>query len=42
MSTKIAIICSKAFMTRIISIAQNIADIQLEFYLYSHPLKHLL
>lgn len=37
MSTKIAIICSKAFMKRIISIAQNIADIQLEFYLYSHP-----
>ncbi|WP_341301420.1 HTH domain-containing protein [Lysinibacillus sp. FSL H8-0500] len=37
MSTKIAIICSKAFMQRIISIAQNITDIQLEFYLYNHP-----
>lgn len=37
MSTKIAIICSKAFMNRIISIAQNIADVQLEFYLYNHP-----
>ncbi|WP_155592539.1 hypothetical protein [Lysinibacillus cavernae] len=37
MSTKIAIICSKAFMKRIISIAQNIDNIQLEFYLYSHP-----
>lgn len=37
MSTKIAIICSKAFMKRIISIAQNIDNIQLEFYLYNHP-----
>ncbi len=37
MSTKIAIICSQAFMKRIISIAQNIDNIQLEFYLYCHP-----
>lgn len=37
MSTKIAIICSKAFMKRIISIAQNIPNVQLEFYLYNHP-----
>jgi len=37
MSTKIAIICSQAFMKRIIRIAQNIDNIQLEFYLYSHP-----
>lgn len=37
MSTKIAIICSKAFRKRIISIAQNVTDIQLEFYLYRHP-----
>ncbi|CAM5216317.1 Helix-turn-helix type 11 domain-containing protein OS=Lysinibacillus sphaericus OX=1421 GN=LS41612_20925 PE=4 SV=1 [Lysinibacillus sphaericus] len=33
MPTKIAIICSKAFMKRILSIAQNIENIQLEFYL---------
>ncbi|MDM5231526.1 hypothetical protein [Lysinibacillus pakistanensis] len=37
MSTKIAVICSKAFMKRITSIAQNIKNIQLEFYPYSHP-----
>ncbi|MGG2114078.1 hypothetical protein ABFY60_27225 [Lysinibacillus pakistanensis] len=37
MSTKIAVICSKAFMNRITSIAQNIKNIQLEFYPYSHP-----
>jgi len=37
MSTKIAVICSKAFMKRIISIAQNIENIQLKFYPYSHP-----
>ncbi len=36
-STKIAIICSKAFKNRILSIAQNIEDIQLEFYLYDQP-----
>ncbi|MFJ5766219.1 hypothetical protein ACIP9C_12665 [Lysinibacillus sp. NPDC093210] len=37
LSTKIAIICSKAFKNRIISIAQNIENIQLEFYLYNQP-----
>lgn len=37
MSTKIAVICSKAFKNRILSIAQNIEDIQLEFYLYEQP-----
>lgn len=37
MPTKIAIICSKAFMKRILSIAQNIKNIQLEFYLYNQP-----
>ncbi|CAM5625163.1 Helix-turn-helix type 11 domain-containing protein OS=Lysinibacillus sphaericus OX=1421 GN=LS41612_20925 PE=4 SV=1 [Lysinibacillus sphaericus] len=37
MPTKIAIICSKAFMKRILSIAQNIENIQLEFYLYNQP-----
>ncbi|MFJ8460940.1 hypothetical protein ACIQ57_17615 [Lysinibacillus xylanilyticus] len=37
MSTKIAVICSKAFMERINSIAQNIENIQLEFYLYNQP-----
>ncbi len=37
LSTKIAIICSKAFQNRILSIAQNIENIQLEFYLYNQP-----
>lgn len=37
MSTKIAVLCSKAFKKRILSIAQNIDDIQLEFYLYNQP-----
>lgn len=37
MSTKIAIICSRAFKNRILSIAQNIDNIQLEFYLYDQP-----
>ncbi|GLC88089.1 hypothetical protein [Lysinibacillus piscis] len=37
MPTKIAVICSKAFVKRIISIAQNIENIQLEFYLYNQP-----
>ncbi len=37
MSTKIAVICSKAFIKRIISIAQNIENIQLEFYPYNQP-----
>ena len=37
MSTKIAVICSRAFKNRILSIAQNIDNIQLEFYLYDQP-----
>jgi len=37
MSTKIAVICSKAFMKRINSIAQNIENIQIDFYLYNQP-----
>lgn len=37
MSTKIAVICSKVSMKRITSIAQNIKNIQLEFYPYSYP-----
>ncbi|MGE6513811.1 hypothetical protein [Lysinibacillus sphaericus] len=37
MSTKIAVLCSKAFKKRILSIAQNIEDVQLEFYLYDQP-----
>lgn len=37
MSTKIAVICSKAFMKRINSIAQNIENIQIDFYLYKQP-----
>ena len=37
MSTKIAVICSLAFKKRILSIAQNIDDVQLEFYLYEQP-----
>lgn len=37
LSTKIAIICSKPFKNRILSIAQNIENIQLEFYLYNQP-----
>jgi len=37
MSTKLAVICSKAFMKRINSIAQNIENIQIDFYLYKQP-----
>lgn len=37
LSTKIAVICSHAFKKRISSIAQNIENIQIEFYLYQHP-----
>ncbi|WP_107948413.1 hypothetical protein [Lysinibacillus parviboronicapiens] len=37
MSTKIAVLCSEAFKKRILSIAHNIDDIQLEFYLYNQP-----
>ena len=37
MPIKIAVICSKAFKNRILSIAQNMDDIQLEFTLYNQP-----
>lgn len=37
MSIKIAVICSKAFKNRILSIAQNMDHIQLEFTLYDQP-----
>lgn len=37
MSIKIAVICSKAFKNRILSIAQNMDHIQLEFTLYQQP-----
>lgn len=41
MSTKIAVICSKAFMNRLNIISHEVPHIQLDFYIYNSQKKHL-
>lgn len=37
MSTKVAVISSRAFKERLTKLAQQITDIELDFYIYKHP-----
>lgn len=37
MSTKVAVISSRAFKERLTKLAQQITDIELDFYIYEHP-----
>ncbi|WP_010302880.1 helix-turn-helix domain-containing protein [Kurthia senegalensis] len=37
MSTKVAVISSKAFQQRLLKIAEQVRDIELDFYIYGHP-----
>lgn len=37
MSTKVAVISSRAFKKRLTTLAQQITDIELDFYIYDHP-----
>ena len=37
MSTKVAVISSRAFKERLTKLAQQMTDIELDFYIYKHP-----